>query len=43
LGTEHAKENRPSFERGGEGLDPFVSEAVEMLRAKQSDEAGYFG
>jgi formate dehydrogenase subunit delta len=28
---------------GGEGLDPLVMEAVQTLRAKQSDEAGYFG
>jgi hypothetical protein len=28
---------------GGEGLDPHVREAVETLRAKQSDDAGYFG
>ena len=28
---------------GGEGLDPLVREAVQTLRAKQSDEAGYFG
>jgi formate dehydrogenase subunit delta len=28
---------------GGEELDPLVREAVETLRAKQSDEAGYFG
>jgi formate dehydrogenase subunit delta len=28
--------------QGGEGLDPLVREAVQTLRAKQSDEAGYF-
>jgi formate dehydrogenase subunit delta len=28
---------------GGEELDPLVREAVQTLRAKQSDEAGYFG
>jgi formate dehydrogenase subunit delta len=28
---------------GGEGLDPLVKEAVQTLRAKQSDEAGHFG
>jgi formate dehydrogenase subunit delta len=28
---------------GGEGLDPRVKEAVETLKAKQSDVAGYFG
>jgi len=28
---------------GGEGLDPLVREAVETLKAKQSDDAGYFG
>jgi formate dehydrogenase subunit delta len=28
---------------GGEGLDPPVKEAVQTLRAKQSDEAGYSG
>ena len=28
---------------GGEGLDPLVREAVQTLRAKQSDEAEYFG
>jgi formate dehydrogenase subunit delta len=28
--------------QGGEGLDPLTKEAVATLRAKQSDEAGYF-
>jgi hypothetical protein len=28
---------------GGEELDPLVREAAETLRAKQSDEAGFFG
>jgi formate dehydrogenase subunit delta len=28
---------------GGEGLDPFVREAVQTLGAKQSDEAEYSG
>jgi formate dehydrogenase subunit delta len=28
---------------GGEGLDPLVKEAVQTLKAKQSDEAGYSG
>jgi formate dehydrogenase subunit delta len=28
---------------GGEGLDPLVKEAVQTLRAKQSDDAEYFG
>ena len=28
---------------GGEGLDPLVREAVQTLRVKQSNEAGYFG
>jgi hypothetical protein len=30
-------------ERRGEGLDPLVREAVQTLRVKQSNEAGYFG
>ena len=28
---------------GGEGLDPLVKEAVQTLRAEQSDDAEYFG
>ena len=28
---------------GGAGLDPLVKEAVQTLRAKQSDDAEYFG
>ena len=31
------------LDHGGEGLDPPVSEAVETLKAKQSDEAEYSG
>ena len=31
------------LDEGGEGLDPLVKEAVQTLRAKQSDEGGYFG
>ncbi|HEX3497095.1 MAG TPA: hypothetical protein VHT02_07980 [Methylocella sp.] len=32
-----------SLSEGGEGRDPLVREAVQPLRAKQSDEAGHFG
>jgi formate dehydrogenase subunit delta len=31
------------LDQGGEGLDPLVREAVQTLRAKQSDDAGYSG
>jgi formate dehydrogenase subunit delta len=31
------------LDQGGEGLDPFVREAVQTLGAKQSDEAEYSG
>jgi formate dehydrogenase subunit delta len=31
------------LDQGGEGLDPPVREAVETLKAKQSDEAEYSG
>jgi hypothetical protein len=32
-----------SLSEGGEGLDPLVREAVQTLRVKQADEAGYSG
>jgi formate dehydrogenase subunit delta len=31
------------LDQGGEGLDPVVREAVQTLKAKQSDEVEYFG
>jgi formate dehydrogenase subunit delta len=31
------------LEQGGEGLDPLVKEAVQWLRVKLADEAGYSG